>query len=78
MARKHEHGKAEHCVSTTMFQEYIAAARLVAGHFCRAGRLQPSCKHFSPSLFILFLRLHFSFQQRERSGGGADVLHAEK
>ncbi|XP_075874335.1 tubulin polyglutamylase TTLL5 isoform X2 [Nelusetta ayraudi] len=26
MARKHEHSKAEHCVSTTMFQEYISAA----------------------------------------------------
>lgn len=73
MARKHEHSKVQHCVSTTMFQEYIAAARLVAGAL-RCVRLQLCRRHFAPSSFSFF----FPPQQRERSGGGADVLHAKK
>lgn len=52
MARKHEHARAEHCVSTTMFQEYIAAARLPAGHFC-CPVLCGAAK-FSPSLCSFF------------------------
>lgn len=50
MARKHEHSKAEHCVSTTMFQEYISAARL--------GGLKPGA---AANLLYTFFLLFFFF-----------------
>lgn len=31
MARKHELSRGEHCISSTMFREYITAARSVDG-----------------------------------------------
>lgn len=63
MARKHEHSKAEHCVSTSMFQEYISAARLVGGArlvaaLCCAAAVLPHAFFifiiFSPLFFLHF------------------------
>lgn len=62
MARKHEHSKAEHCVSTTMFQEYISAARLVGGArlvaaLCCAAAVLP----YAFFIFIIFFFPRFFF-----------------